>query len=223
MPPRPILIAHRGMPRRERENTLPSFRAALAAGADAIELDVHATSDGVVVVHHDPSTSDGLEIARTSSGTLAASAAARGTEVPTLESVCRLVTGRAELFVEIKGAAVDDAVLDVMRRYAGPYAIHGFDHEMIGRIARREPALRLGLLFDAPVPDVAGLLASSGARDAWPEHTLVDERLVRDAHAAGARVLAWTVNDAAEAARLTHAGVDGLCSDDITLLGEARG
>ena len=53
MPDRPLRIAHRGMPRRLRENTLPSFAAALAAGADGIELDVHATSDGVVVVHHD--------------------------------------------------------------------------------------------------------------------------------------------------------------------------
>ena len=211
------------MPRRERENTLPSFRAALAAGADAIELDVHATSDGVVVVHHDPATADGLAIARPSARTLAASEAVRGLVVPTLQSVCELVAGRAELLVEIKGAGIENAVLDVMRRCGGPYAIHSFDHAMIGRIARREPALRLGLLFDAPVPDVAGLLAAYGARDAWPEHTLVDERLVRDAHGAGARVLAWTVNEAAEAARLTHLGVDGLCSDDIILLGQARG
>jgi glycerophosphoryl diester phosphodiesterase len=56
MPPAPLLIAHRGMPRRERENTLPSFRAALHAGADAIELDVHATPDGVVKFEHKSKT-----------------------------------------------------------------------------------------------------------------------------------------------------------------------
>jgi glycerophosphoryl diester phosphodiesterase len=222
MPPAPLLIAHRGMPRRERENTLPSFRAALSAGADAIELDVHATADAVVVVHHDPATADGLEIALTPAHVLAASMAARGFELASLQSVCTLVAGRSELMVEIKGAGIEDAVLDVMRGYAGPYAIHGFDHAMIGRIARREPSLRLGLLFDSAVPDVAELLASYGARDAWPEHTLVDERLVRGAHGAGARVLAWTVNAAAEAARLARLGVDGLCSDDITVLGQTR-
>jgi glycerophosphoryl diester phosphodiesterase len=208
------------MPRRERENTLPSFRAALSAGADAIELDVHATSDGVVVVHHDPVAADGLEIALTPAQVLAASMVARGLELPSLESVCALVAGRAELLVEIKGAGIADAVLEVLRGYDGPYAMHSFDHASIGRVARREPALRLGLLFDSAVHDVAGLLATFGARDAWPEHSLVDERLVRSAHGAGARVLAWTVNDAAEAARLERIGVDGLCSDDITMLGQ---
>lgn len=208
------------MPRREQENTLRSFRAALSAGADAIELDVHASSDAVVVVHHDPITPDGLEIALTPAHVLAASMAARGFEPTSLESVCRLVAGRAELLVEIKGAGIEVAVLEVMRGYEGPWAIHSFDHAMIGRIARREPERRLGLLFDSPVPDIAALLTTFGARDAWPEHTLVDEHLVRDAHDAGARVLAWTVNGAAEGARLARLGVDGLCSDDITLLGQ---
>jgi glycerophosphoryl diester phosphodiesterase len=223
MPPAPLLIAHRGMPRRERENTLPSFRAALHAGADAIELDVHATSDGVVMVHHDPATEDGLESARATSSQLASSTAALRGELPTLEAVCALVAGRAELLVEIKGAGIEDAVLAVMRGYDGAYAIHSFDHALIGRIARREPALRLGLLFEKPVPDIAALLAECGARDAWPEHTLVDERFVRGAHDAAARVLAWTVNEPAEAARLSALGVDGLCSDDITLLGRSAG
>src|SRR5687767_7507148 len=52
--PRPEVIAHRGLPRMARENTLSSFALAIDAGADAIELDVHATREGVVVVHHDP-------------------------------------------------------------------------------------------------------------------------------------------------------------------------
>jgi glycerophosphoryl diester phosphodiesterase len=211
------------MPRRERENTLSAFRAALRAGADAIELDVHATSDGVVVVHHDPVTEDGVEIARAASSFLASSTAERGLELPTLRSVCALVAGRAELLVEIKGSAIEDAVLAVMRDNEGPYAIHSFDHAMIGRIARRAPAVRLGLLFDCAVPDVAALLAAYGARDVWPEHALVDAPLVQAAHGAGARVLAWTVNDAAEASRLAALGVDGLCSDDITVLAQSIG
>jgi glycerophosphoryl diester phosphodiesterase len=49
----PELIAHRGASRECRENTLPAFARALELGADGIELDVHASSDGVIVVHHD--------------------------------------------------------------------------------------------------------------------------------------------------------------------------
>src|SRR4029078_11505826 len=55
-PGRVEIIGHRGSPRENRENTLPSFRRAFEVGADAVELDVHATLDGVVVIHHDGAT-----------------------------------------------------------------------------------------------------------------------------------------------------------------------
>src|SRR6185369_13837314 len=47
-------IGHRGAPRRYLENTTPAFQEALRLGADAVELDVHVTADGLPVVHHDP-------------------------------------------------------------------------------------------------------------------------------------------------------------------------
>src|SRR3954469_23760161 len=99
----PLRIAHRGMPRRERENTLPSFSAALAAGAQGIELDVHATADGVVVVHHDHVTREGVEIAATRWRDLQAAdrSGDAGAGIPSLASVCDLVSQRTELFVEI--------------------------------------------------------------------------------------------------------------------------
>src|SRR5690242_3140965 len=52
--PRVTLYAHRGAAAEQPENTLPSFERALALGADALEMDVHATRDGVIVVSHDP-------------------------------------------------------------------------------------------------------------------------------------------------------------------------
>jgi glycerophosphoryl diester phosphodiesterase len=214
----PLRIAHRGMPRRERENTLPSFAAALAAGADGIELDVHATLDGVVVVHHDPTTDDGMPIARTRWRQLRSEASSDSARVPTLQSVCELVDGRAELFVEIKGAGIESEVLEVLRDYAGPAAIHSFDHAMIGRLAARGAPRALGLLFDDAVTDVAVIMAAHGASDAWPHHSFVDANLVSGVHGIGGRVLVWTVNDIHTARRLQTLGVDGICSDDVTLL-----
>src|SRR6476659_5012714 len=111
----PLRIAHRGMPRRERENTLPSFAAALAAGAQGIELDVHATADGMVVVHHDPITSEGVEIAAARWNDLnRAEGPAGAVAIPSLASVCALVAERAELFVEIKGEGIEEAVTAVL-------------------------------------------------------------------------------------------------------------
>ena len=61
---KPLVIAHRGASSVELENSLAAFRAARGHGADGVELDVHATIDGEIVVHHDPSIM-GLPIAQT--------------------------------------------------------------------------------------------------------------------------------------------------------------
>jgi glycerophosphoryl diester phosphodiesterase len=209
------------MPRRARENTLASFSAALDARADGIELDVHATADGVVVVHHDPCLGGGVEIARVRWPELSDAAAVFGIEVPTLTEVCELVVDRAELYVEIKGLGIEEEVLRVLARHAGRHAIHSFDLPTIARLARRGGAPPLGILFDQAVEDVAALLTAHGARDAWPHHSLVDPRLVASVHEAGGRVIAWTANGRAEIARLTALGVDGICTDDVSLLGAA--
>jgi glycerophosphoryl diester phosphodiesterase len=216
---RPLRIAHRGMPRRERENTLPSFAAALSAGADGIELDVHATADGVVVVHHDAQAVGGVSIARTSWRELRRAAEDARVEIPTLASVCELVGDQAELFVEIKGAEIERQVVAVLRGHPGMSAIHSFDHAAIARLARLDGRLRLGLLFEKRVPDVGAMLAAHGARDAWPHHCVVDGPLVDAVHGAGGRTIAWTVNDSRDIARLSALGVDGLCTDDVTLVG----
>jgi glycerophosphoryl diester phosphodiesterase len=206
------------MPRRARENTLPSFAAALAAGADGIELDVHCTADHVVVVHHDAHLPGGPPIAGTPWDELRRTAEAAGVAIPTLAAVGELVGDAAELFVEIKGAGIEEQVLGVLARHHGRSAIHSFDHSTIARIARHDGSVRLGLLFDRRVSEIAALLAMNGARDAWPHHSLVDEPLVAAVHGVGGRVIAWTANAPGEIARLITLGVDGICTDDVTLL-----
>ena len=219
LPSHVLRIAHRGMPRRLPENTLPSFEAALAAGADGIELDVHATTDGVVVVHHDAALRDGTEIRRTTWDRLHLALLASGGRIPTLAEVCRLVGTRAELFVEIKGEAIEDAVADVLSHSTVTAAIHSFDHELIARLARHRLPLRLGLLLERPPVDVRALMERYGALDLWPERGIVSARLIRDVHAFAGRVIPWTVNDPIEAARLAEWGADGLCTDDVSMLG----
>ena len=109
----------------------------------------------------------------------------------------------------------------MLSRHRGPSAIHSFDHAAIARLARLDGTLRLGLLFEERVPDVAAMLAANGARDAWPHRSVVDGPLVEAVHGAGGRVIPWTVNDRSEIARLSALGVDGLCTDDVTLVGSS--
>jgi glycerophosphoryl diester phosphodiesterase len=211
----PLRIAHRGMPRQARENTLASFVLALAAGADGIELDVHATSDGVVVVHHDAELAGGAAIGRLSHAEISEQTS-NGEQVPTLGEVCALVKGRAELFVEIKGKGIEKLVVRALEGYAGAVAIHSFDHALIQRLANAASPFRLGILLEEPVSDVRATMEGAGALDLWPHHPLVTATLVSDVHRFGGRVIPWTVNDTRDVSRVTALGVDGICTDDVT-------
>ena len=211
----PLRIAHRGMPRLATENTLRSFQLALEYGAEGIELDVHMTADGVIVVHHDAILPGGTELRRTKLAELTA----QFSELPTLEQVCELVGGRAELFVEIKGADIESAVEQALASYSGVTAIHSFDHALIQRIALAGTQRRLGILVETAAEDALLAMSRAGAVDLWPHYSLVTPALVTAVHALGGRVIPWTVNSVHDAQRLEAMSVDGICTDDVRILG----
>lgn len=211
----PKRIAHRGMPRRITENTIESFQLALDSGADGVELDVHLSGDGVVVVHHDPDLADGGIIAEiTHREILERNPAFR---VPALREVFELISGSVELFIEIKGAGIEREVLAAVREYQGPFALHSFDHALIERARRLHDEVRLGVLLgDSPSGGVQALMERTGALDVWPHFPLVTPDLVAAVHGAGGRVIPYTVNAPADIEAMRQLGVDGICTDDVT-------
>lgn len=227
---RPELIGHRGAPRERPENTLASFLRALDLGAEAVELDVHATRDGVVVVHHDAvpraQTSDpalrGKSIAELTSQELA-TFHVEDEPIPTLADVLRAVTPRATAYIELKGHAIEAETLDVVRR-AGTLnrtPLHSFDHRSVVRARALMPGVATGILQVSYPLAPGDVLTAARARDCWQEWSLIDEDLVQSIHKAGGRVIAWTVNDASVARRLASIGVDGLCTDVLPLIASA--
>ncbi|MDZ7630448.1 MAG: glycerophosphodiester phosphodiesterase [Gemmatimonadaceae bacterium] len=219
----PALIAHRGMPRRHRENTLPGFLAATAAGADGWELDVHATRDGVVVVHHDPvlpaaaGRLAGASIAAMDWSTLAtATIGAAGERVPTLDDVLDAAAPGFTVYVEVKARGIETLVHDCLQRHPlVATAVHSFDHRVAQRIAAAHPTHPVGILMDSYLVDPVHALRASAARDYWPHREMVDQVLVDAIHGAGGRVIVWTVNTPDDARRLAALGVDALCSDVV--------
>lgn len=225
MPHHPLWVAHRGASREHRENTLAAFARALDLGADALELDVHVTVDGVVVVHHDFDVRIGEARRPIAAATLAELETidlGGGERIPTLDAVFDLVGGTAELFVEIKGSGIEEAVVDCLRRHNGPYAVHSFDHAAIERVAAHAPHVRRGLLFGEAPDRLADAAARAAAHDVWPRAELATAAFIDSAHELGLRVIAWTVNDPALGAVLAHRGVDGICTDDVAWLRGAR-
>ncbi|MFN8667411.1 MAG: glycerophosphodiester phosphodiesterase [Gemmatimonadaceae bacterium] len=209
------------MPRKSRENTLAGFALAIEAGADGIEIDVHATRDGVVVVHHDPALtpppgspagSQGIAIRALSFAELRRETFGGG-DIPTLDETLAFVDGRAVLYVEIKAPDIESRVVSELALHGARAAVHSFDHRVsrtVKAIARDIPT---GVLSSSYLIDPERVLKGANARDYWQRWEMIDASLVQHVHAVGGRVIAWTVNAPAAIAHLKSLGVDAVCTD----------
>jgi glycerophosphoryl diester phosphodiesterase len=184
--------------------------------ADAIELDVHATSDGVMVVHHDAEVPGFGPISDLTRAEARHLRIRNGETLPLLQEVLDLV-GDMSVWVEVKGLPQehDDAFLSVLSAGPAPakYAVHSFDHRIVRRLGEACPSLRRGILLTAYLDDPVAALQSVGATTLWQEWQQVDQELVHRVHEAGAEVIAWTVNEIGDLERLVRLGVDGLCGN----------
>ena len=235
------VAAHRGGAALWPENSLLAFRSALALGVDALELDLHLTADGEVVVLHDPTlerTSTGRGAVRdTMLADLASvrlktpEGAATAERVPTLAQVLDLVAqSSSELLPEIKLDAhrqrydgIEEKVLALIRARGllARTTIQAFQGDTIRRLRELEPAARTMLLVgrgdvgrDRARPAEAVRRARElGATDLGMNHRLIDADVVAAARAAGIRLAAWTVNDETDIRRMIDLGVDLVMSD----------
>jgi glycerophosphoryl diester phosphodiesterase len=213
---RPSVIAHRGASGYEYENSRAAFRRAVMLDADGVELDVHATRDGGIVVHHDPEIPGVGPIAELSLAEARQARIRNGETLPLLTEVLDLV-GERDVWVEIKGLAPahDHCLLEVLDRGPAPdrYAVHSFDHRIVFRLGELRPSLRRGILLSAYLRDPVSVMRAAGATTIWQEWQQVDQELVNRVHEAGCAVVAWTVNELGDLDRMVRLGVDGLCGN----------
>lgn len=192
---------------------------------------MHATRDGVVIVHHDPiprarcdeRALAGRAIAELTRAELDRFRVADSEPIPTLDEVLSLVDGRADVYVEIKASGIEAQVVDVIRGSPAPArcAVHSFDHRIPRNVRALAPEIRTGILLVSYLLDPGAALRDAGALDLWQQWELIDPPLVALAQQSGARVIAWTVNDPHRARQLIDWGVDALCSDTLPTIRQA--
>jgi glycerophosphoryl diester phosphodiesterase len=226
---RPLVFAHRGGSALAPENTIAAFDNGLALGADGLELDVHLSRDGVVVVHHDRL----LDRTTALRGPIAARTVddLRRADVPTLaEVLLRYRDPRIIIEMKVNSAELAAATIDVIRR-AG-----AVDRVCLGsfglRVLRAARALEPALATSGAREEVRWALYRSWCR--WPvtrvgysgyqipevagRTRVVSPRFVEYAHTAGLGVQVWTVDTPEAAARLLGWGVDALITDRPDLI-----
>src|SRR3954463_11529081 len=225
-----LVLAHRGANRLAPENTVPAMQEAIDRGADGVELDVHRTADGVLVVRHDAATPVGML------GELTAADVGRALpEVPTLEVFLDVCRGRL-VNVEIKDPdpRAAEAVVDLIAARSSAQSsaqssarsddvlVSSFDLATVDRVRALAPDLPPGFLSFGIDPDSALTIAVEHGHaavhpDVWTLANVDVGAFVTRAHDLGLQVNVWTVNDPEELEQLRDAGVDAVITDDTDL------
>lgn len=201
----------------EPENTLRSFVAAQHAGLDLIELDLHLSKDGALVVMHDAEvdrTTDGTgPIAEKTLAELRALDAGRGERVPVFEEVLDAVS--APLQAEIKDVAAARALAEVMHRrdLVGRVEVSSFHDDAVAEISRLVPGVRTALVASRYGPDVVDRAVAVGAGAVCLNIRRLTLEVVEHARKSGLRIIGWVVNTQ-EHLRLVRAlELDGATTD----------
>jgi glycerophosphoryl diester phosphodiesterase len=206
----PLLLGHRGARafRQIPEHTLASFELCLRHGCDGFEFDVRLSADGQAVICHD-ATIGGMKIKDTASESL---------PLPTLEDVLRQFAPRAFLDIELKVAGLGLQTLAELRKHSPQkgYVVSSFLPDVLTAIHDLDPAIPLGFLCETR--DQIRGWRQTPAEWVIPQFKLADGKLVELVHAAGKRIMVWTVNRTERMRELAELGVDAIISDETELM-----
>jgi glycerophosphoryl diester phosphodiesterase len=232
----PLVISHAACAGHAPENTLAGVRAAIDIGADAIEVDVQASADGVPVLMHD------LTLDRTTNGSgdldsltleQLRTLDAGGEPVPTFAEALALSRGRALLVAEIKRPGCEAALAQAVREADAldDVMVWSFLPPALEAMREAEPRLPGGLLV-APQgvgnwPSLRELALRLGLQAVSVFHLSLDQAIVAQARRSGLAVYAWTADTEAEIRRLLALGVDGVVTNypdrALAILGRSAG
>lgn len=228
---KPLVTSHAACRGHAPENTLAGIEAALRLGADAIEIDVHCTSDGVPILIHDETvdrTTDGtgnihempFDVVRTlDAGARQFAPKFQGAKIPTLAEVIDLTKGKTLLQIEIKQAGIEEQIAEVVRAAdaIGDCETHCFSARVVRAMRGVEPRLAAALLTDGKRivdwQDFFGFALSLGAQGVSVYYSLATPEIVRQGQRRSLTFMTWTVDGEPDIELMCDAGVDSICSN----------
>ncbi len=213
-----LKIGHRGAKGYKPENTLASFAKAIELYVDAIELDVHLSSDGEIMVIHDET----LNRTTTKTGFVSDYSASelKKLGIPTLEEVILLVNRRCVINIEIKEATATPKVLQLIEKWVTEqhwkyiqFQISSFNWEALSMVSKINSKIAIGVLAEASIEKALAFAIQIKAHSINPYFKLLNSENVNLIHSNGFKIYTWTVNTPEDLIFVKSLKVDGIISD----------
>jgi len=213
-----LKIGHRGAKGYEPENTLISFEKAIKLNADGVELDVHLSSDGELMVIHDET----IDRTTNKKGFVNqfTALALKKYGVPKLIEVFDLVNQRCFINIELKGIGTVQPVAELISRYISQknwndtdFLVSSFDWKMLEEIHLLNPKIRIGVLTEENVDEALAFAKKTKAFSIHPNYRLLAKENVALMRENGLEVYPWTVNSTEDIQKIKSFNVNGIISD----------
>ncbi|NDP26503.1 MAG: glycerophosphodiester phosphodiesterase [Flavobacterium sp.] len=213
-----LKIGHRGAKGYEPENTLISFEKAIHLDADGIELDVHLSSDGQVIVIHDET------IDRTTNGkgfvNRFTALELKKYGIPKLVEVFDLVNRHCFINIELKGIGTAKPVVDLISNYIlsknwnyTDFLVSSFDWKMLEEIHLLNSKIKIGVLTEESIEEALAFAKKVKAFSIHPHYSLLSKENVALMQENGFEVYPWTVNSMEDIQKIKSFNVNGIISD----------
>jgi glycerophosphoryl diester phosphodiesterase len=229
--PSVLVIAHRGAKGEAPENTLAAFRLGLEQGCDAIELDIHLSKDGEIIVIHDftidrTTNMKGvvneltlLQLKQADAGCWFNSRF-EGERIPTLEEVFDLVPPEVMINVEIKDSydrMLEPTLVELMKRKNRVHnvVVSSFDHKSLMFLKLLLPEVKIGLLYEINPGSHVNLATGLGVPvfSLHPNFKRINREDIREALHKGIEVFPYTINDTSKMRQAIEYGASGIITD----------
>ena len=219
-----LKIGHRGAKGHKPENTLISFQKAIDLKVDGIELDVHLSSDGEIIVIHDDTidrTTNGKGfVNKLSLPELKVYRIGNEHEIPTLAEVLNLVNHQCLVNIEIKGKGMTKPVVKLIESYVekknwkyNQFLVSSFDWISLLDIHLLNPEIPLGVLTEYDLELAFAFAKFINANSVHAYHHLLSEKKTVQMQEEGFQVFAWTVNEPEDIQKIKSFNVNGIISD----------
>jgi len=219
-----LKIGHRGANGHEPENTFVSFQKALDMQVDGIELDVHLSADGEIIVIHDQT------INRTTNGNGFVSALSLRElkafridgkhQIPTLAAVFDLVNQDCFINIELKSYEVTEKVVSLIEKYVTKkgwkydrFLVSSFDWNALQQVAFLNDEIPIGVLTETDLDLALAFAKFIQAKSIHPHFHLLTEENTIKMQEKGLQVFPWTINELEDIQKIKTFNVNGIITD----------